>query len=279
LVATTLELFVECLSRADLNDVMDDINGQKIFEDVSVTFKGHQKIQHLLTCCRQQFEKPTQQKLIRTFTFLHEKTGPLHVQLRLEENRNVGVASKVWEAALILGRWIHQHSYLFESQHVLEVGSGCGLSRLVAAHYAKRTVLSDCLSQIVRNLEYSISLKPQIVTKTIATVLDWNLVDSAPHSAPQLYGQPFDVIVASEVLYQPKLSMALATVIKHYLKYGGTFYCVSMEERFRLGIKPFVEKLKLFNFELAIEKVPKRFFEDFSDECHWIFITGKQNKC
>jgi hypothetical protein len=62
---------------------------------------------------------------------------------------------------------------------------GCGLSGLVVAHFAKETVLSDCLPSIIRNLEYSISLNPLIKTKTRAILLDWLIVESNHEMIPQ----------------------------------------------------------------------------------------------
>lgn len=80
------------------------------------------------------------------------------------------------------------------------------------------------------------------------------------------------MIIGSEVLYQPKSSLALATVVNHFLKREGVFYCVSMEERFRLGFKPFIDKLTELNFDIHIERVERQYFDDFADENQWVLL-------
>jgi hypothetical protein len=61
---------------------------------------------------------------------------------------DAGLGCAIWDAAIILSRWIHANQTLFIGQIVLELGSGCALAGIVAARYAGEVYLTDYIPQV-----------------------------------------------------------------------------------------------------------------------------------
>lgn len=69
----------------------------------------------------------------------------------------------------------------FLGKSVLEVGSGLGLAGLVAARYAKETVLTDYQDDTLRALTYNVKLNEHFVGKkkhVNVQHLDWDNLDT-----------------------------------------------------------------------------------------------------
>ncbi|KAF0754419.1 hypothetical protein AaE_005339, partial [Aphanomyces astaci] len=84
----------------------------------------------------------------------------------------------LWGAAVILARWIHLHRELFDGKSVLEVGSGLGLSGIVAGAYSRRTILTDYQQDTLKALAYNVMLNQTM--GTTVEHLDWDHLDKVP---------------------------------------------------------------------------------------------------
>ncbi len=60
----------------------------------------------------------------------------------------------IWEAGIILARWVQANSTLFQEKSVLELGSGVGIGGLAVAAFteASRVLLSDYNSEVVKHV-------------------------------------------------------------------------------------------------------------------------------
>lgn len=54
----------------------------------------------------------------------------------------------IWDASVVLGRFIYHHHELFKGKTVLELGSGCGASGLLVSHFCQRVILTDYIEQV-----------------------------------------------------------------------------------------------------------------------------------
>ncbi|CAE7337248.1 CaMKMT, partial [Symbiodinium necroappetens] len=115
----------------------------------------------------------------------------------------------VWPSAAALGALLAGRPQLVEDKRVAELGAGLGLCGLVSAAVGARTVL--LLDREPRALHCAVAsaelgkLAVQEVGAACgvqAAVYDWD--------APQSFGEPVDVILAAEVLYDVTASKALA---------------------------------------------------------------------
>ncbi|RQM29184.1 hypothetical protein B5M09_005017 [Aphanomyces astaci] len=69
-------------------------------------------------------------------------------------------------------------SELFDGKSVLEVGSGLGLSGIVAGAYSLRTILTDYQQDTLKALAYNVMLNQTM--GTTVEHLDWDHLDKVP---------------------------------------------------------------------------------------------------
>jgi predicted nicotinamide N-methyase len=133
------------------------------------------------------------------------------------------------------------------------LGSGCGLPGFVAARYAKETVLTDYIDQVLDNLDYNMQLNCQedqensqnpinLKEKVRSQYLNWDEIDGDP-TVKNFYNEnaqnvkhggklePSDIIMGSELTYSPLSVYTLVKVIQKYLKPEGVFYEVLSDDR------------------------------------------------
>lgn len=78
------------------------------------------------------------------------------VKERQQSQFDVGLV--MWPAAVILSRMLCKHPEQIRGKSVLEIGSGLGLTGLVASHMASDVTLSDFNPLVLRNLEANVAL-------------------------------------------------------------------------------------------------------------------------
>ncbi|KAL6061869.1 Protein-lysine N-methyltransferase EFM6 [Balamuthia mandrillaris] len=126
----------------------------------------------------------------------------LEVYVRELSIIEAGIGCAIWDAAIILSRFIFDCQDAFGGKTVLELGSGVGLPGLTAAYFADRVVLTDYIPQLLDNLEYNVRLNSDveegdggrlksskdISQNTQVSYLNWNdiyeLIGEAPPPKP-----------------------------------------------------------------------------------------------
>lgn len=136
--------------------------------------------------------------------------------------------SQVWPAALALAQFLLQYQQYTKAKKVAELGAGLGLTSLVAAHNAQHVLCTDIMPEAVETVKQSaVHLGLQNVT---VEVLDWSL----PHHLNT------DVLLLSDINYQPAAFHLLQGVIAHFLQ-KGTIVILSTPQR--LMAKDFIAPL------------------------------------
>ena len=123
---------------------------------------------------------------------------------------------------------------LFHGKRVLEIGSGVGLSGLVASRVCDAIVLSDYMPAIVANLQYNVALNTHDGSSehgdARAVALDWCGVGpgyAASEAAKALLGVAtdgtarFDVVFGSDVVYRREDADMIAAVLRELLACHG----------------------------------------------------------
>ena len=137
--------------------------------------------------------------------------------------------AKVWPSAIALATFLVQNSVWVKNQHVLETGSGSGLPSFIAARWAASVCITDAVPEALEFLQLTKRHFPQ---KQITTgLLDWHTADTYP---------PADVLLLSDVNYDPRHFHAVRKLIDHYYNNGAA---VILSSPHRLMAKPFIEEL------------------------------------
>jgi predicted nicotinamide N-methyase len=144
-------------------------------------------------------------------------------------NKPVPYWAKVWPAAFGLCSFLVQQPYYIYGKNVLELAGGLGLPSLVAAEYAKHICFSDYNPEAVDIVKKSVDLNG--FTNIDCEVLDWRHLPSTLKP---------DVLLLSDVNYDPSDFDVLYDVIKSFLK-NGSIVILSTPQR--LMAKPFIGAL------------------------------------
>ena len=135
----------------------------------------------------------------------------LHESTKMVSTGTTGLCT--WDGALVLAEWELANIRFFEGKTVVELGSGIGLAGILLAKGCKpsRVVLTDHLHDVLEALRTNIALN-----KVTAEVqhLDWTDGDAAVESLAEVAP---DVMVASDIVFDPGLCSALASVINGVL--------------------------------------------------------------
>ncbi|EQC33499.1 hypothetical protein SDRG_09008 [Saprolegnia diclina VS20] len=135
----------------------------------------------------------------------------------------------LWGAAVILARWVHLNRERFRERSVLEVGSGLGLSGIVAAAYSQTMTLTDYQQDTLDALQYNVDLNLDASTSHVTIEhLDWDHLDL---SAPKV-----DIVMASDIICEPSTAEGFANVVRHRLKPNGVAYLVNATSHSRFGV-------------------------------------------
>ncbi|ETV77636.1 hypothetical protein H257_08537 [Aphanomyces astaci] len=153
----------------------------------------------------------------------------------------------LWGAAVILARWIHLHRELFDGKSVLEVGSGLGLSGIVAGAYSLRTILTDYQQDTLKALAYNVMLNQTM--GTTVEHLDWDHLDKTNEQAK------VDLVIASDIICDPTTAEGFANVIRTRLSTSGVAYLVNATGHSRFGVGRLRELLLAPPFDTTIVPV------------------------
>ncbi|KDQ62940.1 hypothetical protein JAAARDRAFT_28910 [Jaapia argillacea MUCL 33604] len=186
-------------------------------------------------------ESPGDLNLTRTFSFPREGEKLLEVQLNdaplsNEDHTSVGLQS--WGSAIVMASRMCLEPRTFRLQvpdieredkalRVLELGAGTGLLSIVAAklldlssqhpssNKPEPTIVAtdyhpDVLSNLVNNV--TTNSPPTTSSPVQVTALDWQ---HPAYSSP--LDEPFDIILAADVIYHPSHASWIKTCVEHLL--------------------------------------------------------------
>lgn len=117
------------------------------------------------------------------FFINNEQSSPsqssFHVLLRqipqsMHGEGQIAVGYIIWSAAIILSRWICNHTSLFQNKSVLEIGAGTGLCGIVASACNANVTITDYTDIILKNISQNIQLNTgnHLINGTVSCLND-----------------------------------------------------------------------------------------------------------
>jgi predicted nicotinamide N-methyase len=150
-------------------------------------------------------------------------------QLQTDPSTPAPYWAKVWPSAYALCEFIATQPHWLQNKTVLELAAGLGLPSFLAAQLATKVTCSDYVPEAVQLMQQSIQEnKPENIN---AMVIDWN------HLSDDL---SVDVLLLSDINYEPQVFETLFNVIISFLEKGTTILLSTPQ---RLMAKPFIDRL------------------------------------
>ncbi|RHY16833.1 hypothetical protein DYB37_005096 [Aphanomyces astaci] len=156
--------------------------------------------------------------------------GSLSMLSEMRETTSEISGQRIWPGSYLLAEYVHANPDIVTGKRVLELGAGTGLvslvARLAGATSAIATdgdldVVTDILAWNVQNNAATNATLGSIDT----TSLWWGDASSNEAFRDRFGSNPFDVIVAGDVLYKGELvPLLLSTVLKWMHTAHGTFF-------------------------------------------------------
>jgi predicted nicotinamide N-methyase len=159
----------------------------------------------------------------------------LRVRLRFihASNQHVDrfVSRVVWPSASELCTYLAARPELVRGKRVLELGSGTGLCGLaVALLGARQVVLTDYNDPAMELLADNVALNG-VQERCLCRKLTWGDRESA-HALAADAGGPFDLVIGTDVVYEPACIRPLLSSAAHLLRPDGLFYLANCTIRY-----------------------------------------------
>ena len=159
---------------------------------------------------------------------LELSVASVHAPVRLSEGACVGRGSgcKVWGGGLVMAAALTCAARVVKGLSLLEIGSGTGITGIVAAALGARCVtLTDAMSDVIIGLEKSCALSRDAILEAGAHVdvrrLDWNEEgasdddegDNNSSSGGEGRAQ-YDLVIGSDIIYRENTTAAMARTMQ-----------------------------------------------------------------
>uniref|UniRef100_A0A8C6QSD8 Valosin containing protein lysine (K) methyltransferase n=1 Tax=Nannospalax galili TaxID=1026970 RepID=A0A8C6QSD8_NANGA len=215
---------------------------------------------------------------LRSFVRVLEKRDG--AELRLQQYGSGGVGCVVWDAAIVLAKFLETPGFAGPGAHalsrrsVLELGSGTGAVGLMAATLGADVVVTD-LEELQGLLSMNIDLNKHLVTGSVqAKVLKWG------EDIEDLTSPPDYILMADCIYYEESLEPLLKTL----KDLSGSETCIiCCYEQRTMGKNPEIEKkyFELLQLDFDFEEIPlEKHDEEYrSEDIHIIHIRKKKSLC
>ena len=181
----------------------------------------------------------------------------------------------IWEAGIVLSRFIIFNKSLFEGKKVLELGTGVGIGGIAVLKYtkAKEVTLSDYRDDILRNVEKNIiknAVKHKHVKNNYYEIKSDNCTLCGQNRGSILnlnwlnfdkFDLKYDIIVGSDLIYKGAPLKELANLIICALNLNGQAYILVPSKRGAIeDFIKFIDESKKVKYE-KIELLEGKFYQ------------------
>eukprot|EP00656_Telonema_subtile_P025734 TRINITY_DN27772_c0_g1_i1.p1 TRINITY_DN27772_c0_g1~~TRINITY_DN27772_c0_g1_i1.p1 ORF type:complete len:344 (+),score=67.30 TRINITY_DN27772_c0_g1_i1:95-1126(+) len=141
-------------------------------------------------------------------------------EYREQENHGVGLGGTQWEAGAVLAVWLCNCPDISSSSNMLELGSGLGLCAIVAGLRGATVTATDYVPQVLRMCEQNIE-RHELCRRVRGASLLWGRSGGSAflqQQAQQGDNVQYDVVMASDVVYNPEVHTVLLETLQAVLR-------------------------------------------------------------
>lgn len=148
------------------------------------------------------------------------------------------------QASLPLAEYCIDYKAWFENTTILELGAGVGLLGITLKLKCRpaQIYLTDCHETVLETLKNNVALNFDDTSDITVLNLPWEEITAEKCAT---LGQ-IDIIVASDVVYDPQLFHPLADAIRCFLLAGAHFAYLACTKRDATTLKEFWKILSMF---------------------------------
>ncbi|KAL1517244.1 hypothetical protein ABEB36_001033 [Hypothenemus hampei] len=183
------------------------------------------------------------------------------------------VGLQIWRGSLLLADWLlHYGNTLCENEYILELGSGVGLTSIIASMFAPVICTDLNKGEIFNVIKANINRNKHYVKYPIE-VMELDFMDKEIREDVKKFLPKVTTVIAADVVYDDHITEAFIKTVKELLSMPPQrSLLVALEKRYVFTIKDcdtcapcydyFLEKLQSLN-DVEIEQVPSNFPQYF----------------
>ncbi|XP_018370565.1 PREDICTED: methyltransferase-like protein 22 isoform X2 [Trachymyrmex cornetzi] len=161
-----------------------------------------------------------------------DKEGVILIEHSVSTELNL-VGLQVWRAALLLADYILSHQDLFRNQIILELGSGVGLTSIVASYLAKEVICTDINVGDILNLIERNFLRNYTYIRSGFHIEEVNFLNLEWPKKLEEKLQSANIVLAADVIYDDKITDGFVRTLTKllYTKKKKIIY-IALEKRY-----------------------------------------------
>ncbi|XP_012268154.2 methyltransferase-like protein 22 [Athalia rosae] len=158
--------------------------------------------------------------------------GELVIEHSISTTLNL-VGLQVWRGAFLLADYILYNPELFQKQTILELGSGVGLTSIIAGMFAKQVICTDVnIGSILKLIQRNVDRNKSHI-KSKFCVMELNFLEMDWSESLRAKFDAATIILAADVIYDDQITDAFVkTLIKLLDSRSSKTIYIAMEKRF-----------------------------------------------
>ncbi|XP_070158868.1 methyltransferase-like protein 22 [Polyergus mexicanus] len=161
-----------------------------------------------------------------------DREGTIQIEHSISTELNL-VGLQVWRGAFLLADYILSHPDLFKNQTILELGSGVGLTSIVASYLAKEVICTDINTGDILNLIKRNFLRNHLYVRSGYCIEEVNFLNLGWTKKLEERLQSANIILAADVIYDDKITDGFVRTLSKllYTKEKKIIY-IALEKRY-----------------------------------------------
>jgi predicted nicotinamide N-methyase len=148
-----------------------------------------------------------------------------------KEDERMPYWAELWPSAVAFAEYILENSGEFRQKKILELGCGLGLVGIVCTYVEGKVLFTDYEPMALKFTKKN--FQRNFKRNTLTKLIDWRQAN---------FDNPFEIVVASDVLYEKRLIRPILNVLKNALRNDGRAYISAPDRKISLNFFTLAEE-------------------------------------